>query len=196
MNKVIVWGVAVAALIALLLTLAGRQGMLGEAPPPQSRVPIGGAFTLVNGAGETVTEADFAGLPALVFFGYTHCPDVCPTVLATLGAALDALGDEAARLQVLFISVDPARDTPDVVGAYVALFHPRIVGLTGSAEQVAAVTKTYRIYAAIPEDAGEDYTVDHSTVIYLMDSRGDYLANFSYTASVEEITAGLREHLD
>ena len=188
---------AVAALIALLLTLAGRQGMLGETPPPSSSsgVPIGGPFTLVNGAGETVTEADFAGRPKLVFFGFTFCPDVCPTVLATLAAVLDALGDQAARVQVLFISVDPARDTPDVVGAYVARFHSRIVGLTGSAEQVAAVAKTYRIYFAIPENAGEDYTVDHSTVIYLMDSDDEYLANFSYTASVEEIVAGLREHL-
>ncbi len=194
MNRIIVWGIASAALIAFGLTLAGRQGMLGR--PPVEQVSLGGPFTLVRSDGETVTEADFAGGYTLVLFGYTFCPDVCPTALATVSGALDNLGEDATKLTVLFVTIDPDRDTPAVVGDYVASFHPRVVGLSGSAEQIAAMTSIYRVYYAKAESGNtEDYLVDHSAALYLMGPNGQYLANFRFNASVQELAAGLRDHL-
>jgi protein SCO1/2 len=197
MNRVIVWGLAFAALIAFGLSLAGRQGMLGEPPGQQmAQVSLGGPFTLVRGDGVTVTEADFAGGYTLVLFGYTFCPDVCPTALATASGALAALGEDAEKLTVLFVTVDPERDTPAVVGDYVANFHSRVVGLSGSAEQIAAMAGAYHVYYAKAEGgATEDYLVDHSAALYLMGPNGEYLANFRFNASAEELAAGLREHL-
>ncbi len=194
MNRIIVWGIASAALIAFGLTLAGRQGMLGR--PPVEQVSLGGPFTLVRSDGETVTEADFAGGYTLVLFGYTFCPDVCPTALATVSGALDNLGEDATKLTVLFVTIDPDRDTPAVVGDYVASFHPRVVGLSGSAEQIAAMTSIYHVYYAKAESGNtEDYLVDHSAALYLMGPNGQYLANFRFNASVQELAAGLRDHL-
>ncbi len=196
MNRIIVWGLAFAALIAFGLSLAGREGMLGEPAVQQQQVSVGGPFTLVRGDGVTVTQADFAGEHTLVLFGYTFCPDVCPTALATASAALEALGEDAEKLSVLFVTVDPERDTPAVMGDYVANFHPRVVGLSGSAEQIAAMAGAYHVYYA-KADSGdtEDYLVDHSAALYLMGPDGVYLANFRFNASVEELAAGLREHL-
>ena len=194
MNRIIVWGIASAALIAFGLTQAGRQGMLGQ--PPVEQISLGGPFTLVRGDGETVTEADFAGGYTLVLFGYTFCPDVCPTALATVSGALDNLGEDATKLTVLFVTIDPDRDTPAVVGDYVASFHPRVVGLSGSAEQIAAMASIYRVYYAKAESGNtEDYLVDHSAALYLMGPDGQYLANFRFNASVQELAAGLRDHL-
>jgi len=194
MNRIIVWGIASAALIAFGLTQAGRQGMLGQ--PPVEQISLGGPFTLVRGDGETVTEADFAGGYTLVLFGYTFCPDVCPTALATVSGALDNLGEDATKLTVLFVTIDPDRDTPAVVGDYVASFHPRVVGLSGSAEQIAAMASIYRVYYAKAESGNtEDYLVDHSAALYLMGPNGQYLANFRFNASVQELAAGLRDHL-
>ena len=194
MNRIIVWGIASAALIAFGLTQAGRQGMLGQ--PPVEQISLGGPFTLVRGDGETVTEADFAGGYTLVLFGYTFCPDICPTALATVSGALDDLGEDATKLTVLFVTIDPDRDTPAVVGDYVASFHPRVVGLSGSAEQIAAMASIYRVYYAKAESGNtEDYLVDHSAALYLMGPNGQYLANFRFNASVQELAAGLRDHL-
>ena len=194
MNRIIVWGIASAALIAFGLTQAGRQGMLGQ--PPVEQISLGGPFTLVRGDGETVTEADFAGGYTLVLFGYTFCPDVCPTALATVSGALDDLGEDATKLTVLFVTIDPDRDTPAVVGDYVASFHPRVVGLSGSAEQIAAMASIYHVYYAKAESGNtEDYLVDHSAALYLMGPNGQYLANFRLNASVQELAAGLRDHL-
>jgi protein SCO1/2 len=202
MNRAIVWVLAAGALIAFVLTLAGREGMLSrDGRPPataQAPVTVGGPFTLVDGAGRTVTDETFRGEYMLVFFGYTFCPDVCPTTLQRVGEALDALGEDGERVRALFVTVDPERDTPEVVGAYVAQFHPRLVGLTGTPEQVAAAASAYRVYyakASGGDEAGEDTLVDHSAILYLMGPDGAYLTTFSHTASVEEIVAGIREHL-
>jgi protein SCO1/2 len=201
MNRAIVWGLAAAALLAFALTLAGREGMLSRdsRPPATANAPfaVGGPFALVDGGGQTVTDETFRGAYLLVFFGYTFCPDVCPTTLQRVGEALDSLGEDSSRVRALFVTVDPGRDTPEVVGAYAAQFHPRLVGLTGTPEQVAAAASAYRVYyaKATEDEAGEDYLVDHSAILYLMGPDGAYLTSFSHTAGADEIVAAIREHL-
>jgi protein SCO1/2 len=173
-----------AALLAVLLlaasVLLGYRALQGSWPwaPPgvAGAAQIGGPFSLVDGNGQAVTERSYPGKWLLVFFGYTHCPDVCPTTLSDLAQALDQLGPQADRLQPLFITVDPERDTPQVMHDYVASFGNRIAGLTGSAAQIAAAAKTYRVYyAKHPE--GSDYSMDHSAILYVMRPDGS-LAGF------------------
>ncbi len=160
---------------------------------------IGGPFELVDGSGRTVTDKDFRGKYLLVFFGFTHCPDVCPTALSEIALTLDALGEVADKVQPLFISVDPERDTPELMGEYVAQFHPRIMGLTGSPDQVADVAKAYRVYykKSIPEEeiGKEDpfYVMDHSAITYLMSPDGDFLKHFSHGTAPDEMAAAIRD---
>lgn len=138
---------------------------------------IGGPFTLTSGNGKTVTSNDLRGKFLLVYFGYTFCPDVCPTTLSDVAQALDKLGPTADRVQPLFITIDPARDTQPVIRQYTAAFTPRLEGLTGSAEQIAAVAKEYRVYYA-PHRTGpnpDDYTMDHSSVLYVMGPNGKFV---------------------
>ena len=137
---------------------------------------IGGPFTLTDATGKRVTDKDFAGKPMLVYFGFTNCPDVCPAGLQVIAAALDRLGDKAKSVTPLFITVDPERDTPELLGKYVASFHSGIVGLSGSPEDIAAVTKAYRVYAKKAPDAERpgEYNVDHSSFMYLMNANGEF----------------------
>ena len=177
--------VAVAAIVAVY---AWREDGGGLAR-------IGGAFTLVDHTGQERTEADFRGRHALIYFGYSFCPDVCPTALADMLIALDELGPDAARVQPLFITIDPERDTPGVLKDYVANFHPRLVGLSGSPAQIGKAARVYRVYYARVEDpeAGENYLMDHSSVIYLMDPDGRYLTHFSHGTAPETMARRLRE---
>ena len=161
--------------LAVLAAVAVLAGWLPGASGPQAAA-IGGPFTLTDGAGKTVTDRSFRGKYMLVYFGYTFCPDVCPTTLTQVADALDKLGARADQVQPLFITVDPARDTAPVVGQYAAAFGPRLDGLTGTAEQVAAVAKEYRVYYA-PHRTGPnpgDYTMDHSSILYVMDPQGRF----------------------
>ena len=139
---------------------------------------VGGPFTLEDGAGRQVTDHDFRGKYMLVYFGYTFCPDVCPTTLNEVADALDHLGTKADRLQPIFITVDPKRDTPSVVKQYVAAFTPRLIGLTGSDEQIATVAREYRVYYAEHRTGPgpNDYSMDHSSVLYLMGPDGKFIA--------------------
>jgi protein SCO1 len=139
---------------------------------------VGGPFTLEDGNGKQVTDRDFRGKYLLVYFGYTFCPDVCPTTLTEAADALDRLGPKADRLQPLFITVDPKRDTPAVVKQYAAAFSPRLIGLTGSPEQIAQVAKEYRVYYAEHRTGPGpgDYTMDHSSILYLMGPDGRFIA--------------------
>ncbi|MGH7044102.1 MAG: SCO family protein [Acetobacteraceae bacterium] len=179
----------VGVLLALLLFAAGGflwfSGRQGAA--------VGGTFTLVNGQGQVVTNQTFRGKYMLVYFGYTHCPDVCPTTLADVAAALGKLGPKAARVVPVFITVDPARDTPAVVGRYTALFSPRIVGLTGSAAQIAHVAGEYHVYYAkhVTGPGPDDYSMDHSSVLYLMGPNGQFVAPVAAESSVKAMTASL-----
>ena len=151
---------------------------------------VGGPFSLIDSAGKRVTDKDFRGRYMLVFFGYTYCPDVCPSGLQVISAALDQLGPAADKITPLFISIDPARDTPEKMGAYVKSFHPRLIGLTGSPEETAAAIKNYRVYAKkVPDDRNPaDYTMDHSSIVYLMSPAGE-LITFSAELTKADVLA-------
>lgn len=158
---------------------------------------IGGTFTLVNGDGQTVTDRDFRGQSLLVYFGYTYCPDVCPTTLGNLAAAVDLLGVRAGSLRILFVSVDPDRDTPGVVKQYVASFGPYVIGLTGTPQQVAATARAYRVfYAKHRTGAGpNDYTMDHTSFVYLVDRNGKFLSPLRAELPPEKLAAEIGSHL-
>ena len=166
--------VVLAGLVALLVAGGLAVWVFGVPAPAQQAAAIGGPFTLTDGAGKTVTDADFRGKYMLVYFGYTFCPDVCPTTLNDVGQAMDKLGKLAVDIRPVFITVDPARDTPAVVRQYAAAFSPRLVGLTGTPEQIAAVAREYRVYYAkhVTGPGPGDYTMDHSSILYLMDAKG------------------------
>jgi protein SCO1/2 len=177
-------------LVALLLLGTGAFLWLsGEAGGPV----VGGPFALVDGNGHTVTDGDFRGKYLLVYFGYTYCPDVCPTTLNAVADALDRLGRKADRLQPLFITVDPRRDTPAVIKQYTASFTPRLLGLTGTATQIAAVAKEYRVYYAEHRTGPgpEDYSVDHSSILYLMGPDGRFIAPIRADGTGAEIAADI-----
>jgi protein SCO1/2 len=148
---------------------------------------VGGPFTLIDHTGKRVTDQDFRGKFLLVFFGFTNCPDVCPTALLVMAAALDKLGPNAARITPVLISVDPAHDTPAVLATYVASFHPRLVGLTGSQAEIDAVAKAYRVYVKkVPDPKSTaGYTIDHSSIIYVMGPDGAYRSHFTHATSPE-----------
>jgi protein SCO1/2 len=152
----------------------------GSAQTANSPVTIGGQFTLTAADGAVVTEQTYRGKWLLVFFGFTSCPDTCPTALLDIAAALEKLGPAADKVQPLFITVDPQRDTPVVIGDYTRSFDPRIIGLTGTPEQIAAVAREYGAYYA-PRKIGpgpEDYVMDHSSYLYLMDPEGKFVRGF------------------
>ena len=161
---------------------------------------IGGPFELVDQTGQTRTSADFLGGPMLIYFGYTYCPDICPTSLLAMTQGLELLEERAPAIAEpvvpLFITVDPERDTVETMKAYAEHFHARTVALTGSAEQVASAAKAYRVYYRKAEsDSAEDYLMDHSGFIYLMDAEGAYLGHFSHNATAEVIAEKLAELL-
>jgi protein SCO1 len=170
----VVYGV-IGLVIALLILGTGAFVWLSQGGTASF---VGGPFTLADGAGMQVTDRDFRGKYMLVYFGYTFCPDVCPTTLNEVADALDHLGAKADRLQPIFITVDPKRDTPAVMKQYVAAFTPRLIGLTGSDEQIAKVAQEYRVYYAEHRTGPgpNDYTMDHSSVLYLMGPDGKFIA--------------------
>jgi len=157
---------------------------------------IGGPFELIDQNGATVTDQTYRGKLMLIYFGFTFCPDACPTALGIMSAALDKLDVAAERVVPMLITVDPERDTPQVLKEYVSNFHPRMVGLTGTPEQIAAVAKAYRVYyqKAAGATAG-DYLMDHTLLIYLMDGEGKYVAHFGPQATPDEIAEEIRKHL-
>jgi protein SCO1 len=156
---------------------------------------IGGPFRLVDQDGKTVTDADLKGKWSLVYFGYTHCPDACPTALNDIAIALDELGPKRGAVRPVFITVDPERDTPEVLKAYVTAFDAPILALTGTPEEVAQAAKGYRVYYAKHPEAGGDYSMDHSSVIYVMDPEGRFTASFTHQSAPEEIAERLKKLL-
>jgi len=184
--------------IVLALVGAGLPGCQRPAEPAaqSSGVTIGGPFQLVDTDGRPVTEKALLGKPTAVFFGFTYCPEVCPTTLAEMTAALKELGRDADKLNVVFISVDPERDTPAQMKLYLSNFDPRIRGFTGSVEQVAATAKAYRIYYQKTPTEGGGYTVDHSSAVYLMDRRGRFVEPIGYGSPHERVLAQLKRLID
>lgn len=178
----VAWTAAATLALATGSMLAWRT--FGPGGGPVARVTgealIASDFALTDHTGRRVTEADFAGRWKLVFFGYTYCPDICPTTLAYMATVLDSLGDQAERVAPLFITVDPARDTPEVMAAYVAAFHPQLIGLTGTDADVAAAAKAFRVYYERMEqaDAPDGYLMAHAGYVYLMSPAGRFEAVF------------------
>ena len=156
---------------------------------------IGGPFRLVDQDGKTVTDADLKGKWSLVYFGYTHCPDACPTALNDIAIALDELGPKRGAVRPVFITVDPERDTPEVLKAYVTAFDAPILALTGTPDEIAQAAKGYRVYYAKHPEAGGDYSMDHSSVIYVMDPEGRFTASFTHQSAPEEIAERLKKLL-
>ncbi|MBS9478717.1 SCO family protein [Ancylobacter radicis] len=184
-----------AFVIGAVIIVGGALALLPRGPVPASTVAIGGPFELVDQDGQTVTQETFAGEPTLVFFGFTHCPDICPTALFEMSQLFEALGPDARKVAGLFITVDPERDTPETLKSYLGSFHPSIQGLTGTPEQVAAVTKAYRAYAKKVPTQGEDYTMDHTAIVYLMGKDGEFIAPFNLKRPPAEAAADLRRYL-
>jgi protein SCO1/2 len=174
--------------VTIILLVAGRESGPAVAA-------IGGPFTLTDQNGGTITDRDFKGRPSLVFFGFTQCPDICPTSMFEISEVLRKLGRDGDRARALFITVDPERDTPQMLKEYLSSFDSRIVGATGSPEAIAAVAKAYRaVYRRVPlKDGG--YTMDHTAVVYLMDKQGRFVSPFSLRRTTGEAAADLRRYL-
>jgi len=185
------------AITQLADRLAGRmQTPAADAVVLPGGVPIGGPFSLVDDHGKAVTEADYRGRWMLVFFGYTHCPDVCPLTLQKMASALAQLGRQADRVAPLFITVDPKRDTPERLASYIAKFDPRIIGLTGSAAAIAKVAAEYRVYysPANHEKSGTDL-VNHSAFLYLLGPHGGFRALFPQTITAARLAISLKRRV-
>jgi cytochrome oxidase Cu insertion factor (SCO1/SenC/PrrC family) len=186
---------AFAARLGLLFGAQMPVPGAGGVQLPQG-LSLGGPFSLTNQAGQPVTERDYAGRWMLVYFGYSFCPDVCPTELGTMAAALDALGPAAERVTPVFVTVDPQRDTPAALADYVARFHPRLQGLTGTPEQVAEVARRYRVYYARAQRPDmTDYLMDHSSFIYLVGPDGRVRSLFRPDQRPEDIAATVAAQL-
>ncbi|MGY9004726.1 MAG: SCO family protein [Alphaproteobacteria bacterium] len=182
----------VLGIVACVLVAWGLVSLVRVAPPSATSksqsgvvntgdVKFGGAFTLTDHTGKRVRDTDFHGKNMLVFFGYTFCPDVCPTELQIIARAVDILGKKASNLVPVFITIDPARDTPTQLAPYVAAFHPRLVGMTGSQKEIAAIAKAYKVYARKAPGSGKDskdYLMDHTSFMYLMGPDGQLRALF------------------
>ena len=175
---------------AVIFIVTGRA-------PTQVALPsaVGGPFQLVDQNAKPITDADMKGQPYLVFFGFTHCPDVCPTTLFDVSEILRALGPDAKDVHALFITVDPERDTPAVLKDYLSSFDPRVIGVTGDEASIAAVIKAYRVYAKkVPTDGG-GYTMDHTAIVYLINKDGRFVAPFNMKRRPEEAAAELKRYL-
>jgi protein SCO1/2 len=189
---------AIIAMGTLLLLLMFMPG-LRPVPKPavntvQGSAAIGGAFTLVDQRGQTVTSESLKGKYSLVYFGFTHCPDICPVSLQTITQGLEIAGPFGENVTPVFITVDAARDTPQAMADYVANFHPRFLALTGTPEQVRQAGDAYRVYfKKAQEQTPGEYMMEHSGFIYFMDAEGKYVTHFSADATAEQIAARLRQ---
>ncbi len=182
------------AIVAVVLAAAAFAAWSGAFLSGQGSgtAAIGGPFRLVDQTGESVTEADLVGHPSLMFFGYTACPDICPTTLAEAGGWLGDLGADAARLRVYFVTVDPERDTEAQMARYLGAFDPRITGLTGPPAAVEAMLEAFRVYYRKVPVEGGSYTMDHIAAVYMLDPQGHFSGTFDYTDPPDEIMGKIR----
>ncbi|HEY0220458.1 MAG TPA: SCO family protein [Afipia sp.] len=188
---VIVAAFAASLAVGLLVMMWLVGGFRGGA----STASVGGPFRLTDQTGQVITEKNLQGRPTLIFFGFTHCPDVCPTSLFEMSEVLRAMGKDASRVNAYFISVDPERDTPEAMKNYLSSFDPNLKGLTGSPDAVASVLAAYRVYAKkVPLKDG-DYTMDHTALIYLMDRDGKFVAPFNLKQAPEQAASDLKRYL-
>ncbi|HVI67117.1 MAG TPA: SCO family protein [Bradyrhizobium sp.] len=188
---VIVTAFATSLLLGLLIMLWALGGVRGVPVP----AAIGGPFQLTDQSGTTVTDKSLQGRPSLIFFGFTHCPDVCPTSLFEISEVLRAMGKDADRVNAYFVSVDPERDSKEAMKDYLSSFDPHLKGLTGDPEAIAKMLTAYRVYAKkVPLKDG-DYTMDHTALTYLMDRDGKFVAPFNLNRTPEEAAADLKRYL-
>ena len=181
---------AMSLVIGLVVVLWLLGGLRGATAPAS----IGGPFQLTDQTGQTVTEKSLVGRPTIIFFGYTHCPDVCPTSLFEMSEVLRAMGQDADRVNAYFVSVDPDRDTRAVMKDYLSSFDPHLKGLTGDAAAVAKVLSEYRVYAKkIPSKDG-DYTMDHTAAVYLLDREGQFAVPFNLKQTPQQAAADLKRY--
>lgn len=186
----------IAAAILSLALLIGLAAFFvrfpGHGPVSMGEALIGGPFSLTDQNGRRVTEKDFSGKYMLVFFGYTYCPDICPTELQVMTEAVEQMGAKGDVIQPIFISFDPERDAPETLKAYVENFSARLIGLTGSEEEIAAAAKAYRVYYRKVENGGAgDYLMDHSSIVYLMGPDGKFVKHFSYSTDAKALSEAL-----
>lgn len=179
------------------LVSLGLAAMWTFAPSPEaSRASaVGGPFELTSMEGKRVSNRQFEGAPMLVFFGFTHCPDICPTKMMELSEIFRAAGDRAAKARALFITVDPDRDTPEILKSYLGSFDPRIIGLTGTQAEIDAVVRAYRAHAKRVPTSNGDYTMDHTAIVYLMDKRGQFVGTFNIERPPAEAARELLRHM-
>jgi protein SCO1/2 len=190
----LVFGAFFAGLVLFLGVFMYATGQFGG--PGATASVIGGPFKLIDQNGQPISDADLKGKPFLVFFGYTHCPDVCPTTLFEVSEVMRSLGKDADRAKALFISVDPDRDTPAVLKDYLSSFDPHLIGLTGDQAALNAVEKSYRVYAKkVPTGKDGDYSMDHSAIVYLMDKSGRFVAPFKLDRKPEDAAAELKKYM-
>ena len=195
---VVAIGLVMGAAAAIAVFPDARQRLLpSSAQTVSGKALVGGPFSLTDSSGKHVTDKDFRGRNMLVFFGFTSCPDICPASLQLMSTVLDKLGPKADRITPIFITIDPERDTAPKLNEYVKHFSSRIVGLTGTPEEIAAAAKAYRVYYnKVPNKAVPgDYTMDHTGIIYLMDVNGDYVTHFTPATPVDDMTAKLAKLL-
>jgi len=188
---------AALALIPVTVSAEGVEQRAAVAPPALKSL-FGGSFALVDHEGRIRTDQDYRGRYLLIYFGYTYCPDICPTGLQTMSQALDSLGAKAEKVQPLFISIDPIRDRPKVLKDYVSHFHPNLVGLTGSEAQIRAVAKAYRVHrrkVMFSPDDPEDYLVDHSSITHLIGPDGKFLTLFPHGTDAQVMSKRLAGYL-
>ena len=189
--RYVLWGLVVVAVAAVAGVWIGYR-VVGPDSGIAGIASIGGPFELVGTNGEPVSSETLFAKPTALFFGFTHCPEVCPTTLFEAGGWLDALGEDAEKLNVVFVSVDPERDTPAVLATYMSAFDPRLIGLTGSPEEVAEVVKDYRIYAQKVELDDGGYTVDHYAAVLLFDETGGFRGTVDISDSKDNVVAKLK----
>ena len=191
-RPLVVIGAFSASLVVGLVLMLWVMGGLRHVTAPAA---IGGPFQLTDQTGQTVTDKSMQGRPSLIFFGFTHCPDVCPTTLFEMSEVLKAMGEDADRVNAYYISVDPERDTQAAMKEYLSSFDPRLKGLTGNAEEIAKVLSEYRVYAKkVPLKDG-DYTMDHTALIYLMDRDGKFVSPFNINRKPEDAASDLKPYL-
>ena len=194
--------VAMMAIVAVAVVAMWRiveSGPRDQVTGAGSGISIGGPFTLTDQSGATVSDKTYDGSYRLIYFGYTFCPDACPTELGVMAQALDAMGPAGAKVQPIFITIDPARDTVQQLKTYVPLFDKRLVGLTGTPEQIATVAKAYKVYYAKADQPGVDaksYGMNHSSFVYLMDPAGKFLTVFSSDTDSDKMAAEIRRYMD
>jgi protein SCO1 len=195
MSRLLVIFTAFFAGLALCLGVILFVGGRGAGTGPLQAAAIGGPFQLIDQNGQPFSDQDLKGKTFLVFFGFTHCPDVCPTTLFEISEIMRKLGPDADRTAALFVSVDPERDTPEAMHDYLASFDPHVRGLTGDAAALATVAKAYRVYYKKVPLEGGDYTMDHTAIVYLMDKEGRFVSPFSLKRTADVAAADLRKHL-